>query len=41
MNGRAIAFYARHGFEEAAKLPDLVKDGSIEVLMRKRIVRAP
>lgn len=39
-NGRAFAFYKRHGFEEAARLPDLMQDGSLEVLMRKRVVRA-
>jgi ribosomal protein S18 acetylase RimI-like enzyme len=36
-NTRAGAFYARHGFEEAALLPDLVADGVSEVLMRKRL----
>jgi GNAT superfamily N-acetyltransferase len=36
-NTRAGAFYARHGFEVAAALPDLLVDGEDEVLMRKRI----
>lgn len=36
-NNRAGAFYARHGFEEAGRLPDLLVDGETEVLMRKRI----
>lgn len=36
-NPRAGAFYARHGFEKAATLPDLWIDGKDEVLMRKQI----
>jgi diamine N-acetyltransferase len=35
-NVRAIAFYERQGFERTATLDDLVADGFIEVLMRKR-----
>jgi len=38
-NVRAGAFYARHGFETVAGLPDLLDDGMEEVLMRKRINR--
>jgi GNAT superfamily N-acetyltransferase len=36
-NSRAGAFYARRGYEEMATLPDLVLDGTAEILMRKRI----
>lgn len=36
-NARAGDFYARHGFERVAGLPDLLADGFEEVLMRKRI----
>jgi ribosomal protein S18 acetylase RimI-like enzyme len=36
-NTRAGAFYARHGFEVTATLPDLLADGEDEILMRKRI----
>ena len=36
-NIRAGAFYARHGYQEVASLPDLLNDGMEEVLMRKRI----
>jgi GNAT superfamily N-acetyltransferase len=36
-NTRAGTFYARHGFERVAGLPDLLADGLEEVLMRKRI----
>ena len=34
----AQTFYTRAGFEQAALLPDLVRDGVDEVLMRKRLV---
>jgi diamine N-acetyltransferase len=34
-NTRALRFYARHGFHEAARLPGLVADGYDEVLLRK------
>ncbi len=36
-NGRARAFYARFGFEEAAVLDKLVCDEFNEILMRKRL----
>jgi ribosomal protein S18 acetylase RimI-like enzyme len=36
-NARARAFYERHGFALAATLDDLVRDGSRELLMRKRL----
>lgn len=35
-NTRAGDFYARHGFERVAPLPDLLADGLDEILMRKR-----
>jgi GNAT superfamily N-acetyltransferase len=38
-NDVAIAFYGRHGFAEAARIPDLVRDRRTEVLLRKRLVR--
>jgi GNAT superfamily N-acetyltransferase len=38
-NTRAGAFYARHGFQTVALLPDVIADGFDEVLMRKRINR--
>src|SRR5262249_25070521 len=34
-NKRALRFYERHGFEQAATLPGLVADGYDEILMRK------
>jgi GNAT superfamily N-acetyltransferase len=34
-NTRALRFYARHGFAEAATLPGLVADGYDEILLRK------
>lgn len=34
-NERALRFYARHGFAEAAALPGLVADGFDEILLRK------
>ena len=36
-NSRALAFYARHGFVQAANLPDLVRPGEDEILMRRRL----
>lgn len=36
-NCQALAFYARHGFVEAANLPDLVRPGEDEILMRRRL----
>jgi GNAT superfamily N-acetyltransferase len=36
-NTRAGRFYTHHGFEQVALLPELIVDGSDEVLMRKRI----
>jgi ribosomal protein S18 acetylase RimI-like enzyme len=36
-NARARAFYERHGFALAATLDDLVRDGSCELLLRKRL----
>ena len=36
-NSQALAFYARHGFVEAANLPDLVRPGEDEILMRRRL----
>lgn len=34
-NTRALSFYRRHGFAEAAVLPELVADGFDEILLRK------
>jgi diamine N-acetyltransferase len=34
-NTRALRFYERHGFEQAATLPGLVVDGYEEILLRK------
>ena len=34
-NARAVRFYERHGFEQAATLPGLVADGYEEILLRK------
>jgi GNAT superfamily N-acetyltransferase len=34
-NTRALRFYWRHGFEQAATLPGLVVDGYEEILLRK------
>ena len=36
-NSQALAFYARHGFVEAANLPDLVRPDEDEILMRRRL----
>jgi ribosomal protein S18 acetylase RimI-like enzyme len=34
-NARALRFYERHGFRQAATLPGLVADGYDEILLRK------
>ena len=36
-NTRAHAFYRRNGYDDAALLDDLIKDGEDEILMRKRL----
>ena len=36
-NLEAQKFYLSHGWEHAANLPDLIRDGDGEVLMRKRM----
>jgi ribosomal protein S18 acetylase RimI-like enzyme len=36
-NVDAQRFYARHGFEQTAAIPDLVRDGRTELLLRKRL----
>ena len=36
-NAEAQSFYARHGFREAGDLPDLVRNGFSEILIRKRL----
>ncbi len=36
-NLRARAFYQRHGYEEISPIPDVVRDGMVEVLLRKRL----
>jgi len=36
-NDGAARFYMRHGYREAATLPDLVADGFAESLLRKRL----
>jgi diamine N-acetyltransferase len=36
-NHRAYAFYVHLGFAELARLPDVVRDGYDEILMRKRL----
>jgi diamine N-acetyltransferase len=38
-NRRAIAFYARHGFDPVGTIPDLVAPGATELLLRKRLPR--
>ena len=38
-NGRARAFYERHGFCVVAPLPGLVRDDRTELLLRKRLTR--
>ncbi len=37
MNTGAQRFYRAHGFDVAATLPDLVRDGDDEIMMRKRL----
>ncbi len=37
INADAMRFYERHGFAQAARLPDLVYDGRTEILLRKRL----
>ena len=39
-NTRALAFYKRNGFELTADLPDLVRPGFAELLLRKQLRRA-
>jgi ribosomal protein S18 acetylase RimI-like enzyme len=36
-NTRAISFYEAHGYARAACLDDLLRDGTAEILMRKRL----
>jgi len=36
-NHAALAFYRRHGFEEAGVLPDLISAGETERLLRLRL----
>lgn len=36
-NARALRFYRRHGFTQAASLPGLVADGYTEILLRKSL----
>jgi ribosomal protein S18 acetylase RimI-like enzyme len=36
-NSGALRFYERHGYEATAAVPDVVKDGQTELLLRKRI----
>lgn len=36
-NSDAIRFYERHGFAPIAALPDLVVEGRVELLLRKRL----
>ncbi len=36
-NKRAVAFYERHGFVKCADLPDLVIEGSDEILFRRKL----
>jgi [ribosomal protein S18]-alanine N-acetyltransferase len=38
-NGRARAFYERHGFRQVGELPDYAIDGASELLMHKRLDR--
>lgn len=37
INTDALRFYERHGFAQAASLPNLVYDGRTEMLLRKRV----
>jgi ribosomal protein S18 acetylase RimI-like enzyme len=34
-NRAALAFYRKLGFERVGRLPDLVKPGRVEILLRK------
>jgi diamine N-acetyltransferase len=36
-NAHAISFYEAHGYARAARLDDLLRDGTAEILMRKRL----
>ncbi|HVZ05345.1 GNAT family N-acetyltransferase [Hyphomicrobium sp.] len=38
-NTRAQSFYQMHGFDRVAVLPDLVADGSAELLLRKQLTK--
>lgn len=38
-NVRALSFYERHGFESIGELPDLVRSGYSEILIRKQLSR--
>lgn len=38
INADAQRFYRTHGWEVAATLPDLIRDGDDEIMMRKRLV---
>jgi diamine N-acetyltransferase len=37
-NVDAHRFYARHGFQPVGEIPDLVRDGRAEILLRKRLI---
>jgi ribosomal protein S18 acetylase RimI-like enzyme len=39
-NPRAFSFYERHGYQLVAELPELVKPGFAELLLRKQLRRA-
>jgi ribosomal protein S18 acetylase RimI-like enzyme len=39
-NGRARAFYERHGYRQVGEFPDYLLDGASEILMHKRLDRA-
>lgn len=36
-NDRALTFYLRQGFSEATILKDLLREGEVEILLRKRV----
>lgn len=38
VNEGAKRFYRAHGWEVAANLPDLIRDGDDEIMMRKRLI---
>jgi ribosomal protein S18 acetylase RimI-like enzyme len=40
-NRAALRFYRRLGFARVGKLPDLVRQGHVEILLRKRITAPP